>query len=253
MGDGVLSIFKTRALVLKTQDYKENDKLVWLFSEKLGKVCALARGAKKGKSKFLSSTQSFCFGEYILYRGKSLYTINEVEIIDSFQSILKDIDSITYGSYFCELILIALQDEESNRELFKDFVKTFYLLKSKAVDVEVLARMFEMKLLDVTGYRFNFERCSVCGKKIATSNYISFQYHGGICNECERNNGTIISYPAYNILRFLNKTPVENINRIAVSTEFKEEIYKVLNIFISQNYAKKPKSLEIFNCLKGSE
>src|SRR3712207_9006835 len=41
------------------------------------------------------------------------YSINEVEIIDSFQSLLSDMDTITYGSYFCELILIALEQEQS--------------------------------------------------------------------------------------------------------------------------------------------
>ncbi|WP_275936072.1 DNA repair protein RecO [Clostridium haemolyticum] len=66
----------------------------------------------------MSSTQVFCFGEYVLFRGKSLYNINEIDIIDSFQNLLKDMDTITYGSYFCELILIALEQEESNRELF---------------------------------------------------------------------------------------------------------------------------------------
>ncbi|MEA4826295.1 MAG: DNA repair protein RecO, partial [Clostridium sp.] len=138
MGDGFLSIFKTRAIVIKTQDFKENDKLIWLFTEKLGKVSAIARGAKRSKSKFLSSTQPFCFGEYILYRGKNLYNINEVQIIDSFQGILKDIDTITYGSYLCELILIGLQEEESNRDLFKDFIKAFYFMKNNVVDLQIL-------------------------------------------------------------------------------------------------------------------
>ncbi|WMJ82438.1 DNA repair protein RecO [Clostridium sp. MB40-C1] len=248
-----MSVFKSRGVVLKTQDYKENDKLLWIFCEKIGKVCAIARGAKKGKSKFLSSTQQFCFGEYVLYRGKNLFTVNEIEIIDSFQDILKDIDSITFASYFCELILIGLQDEESNRDLFKDFVKALYLLKSKAVDLEILARSFELKILKATGYAFNFDRCSLCGNKLSTSNYISFQYNGGVCADCNKTNGIKISYPAYNILRFLNKTPIENISRISASQELKNEIHKILDIFISQNYSRKPKSLEFYNYLKRSD
>nr|WP_272507374.1 DNA repair protein RecO [Clostridium aestuarii] len=244
-----MAIFKSRAVVLKTQDFKEKDKIVWLFSEKLGKISSIARGAKTSKSKFLSSTQPFCFGEYVLYRGKNLYTINEVETIDSFQGILKDFDSITYASYFCELIIIALNDEESIREFFKEFVKAFYLIKNKAVDLEILTRCFEMKLLKFTGYGFDFDRCSICGKKIISSNYISFQYHGGICRNCRRSNGTNISYTGYSILRFLNNIELENINRISIPREVKNEIYKILNIFISQSYSKKPKSLEIFKYL----
>ncbi|QGU96836.1 DNA repair protein RecO [Clostridium bovifaecis] len=250
MGDDFLSIFKTKAMVLKTQDFKENDKLLWLFTDKLGKVSAIAKGAKKNKSKFFASTQSFCFGEYVLYRGKNLYTINEVEITDSFQSLLNDLDTITYGSYFCELILIALQEEESNRELFQDFIKSFYLMKNNAADLEILARALELKLLRSTGYGFEFENCSICGNKINKSNYLSIQYHGGTCNECNKVNGISISYGAYNVLKFLDRSLIENIPRISLSDDLKKEVYKILNIFISQNYSRQPKSLEIFNYIK---
>ncbi|KEH97028.1 DNA recombination protein RecO [Clostridium botulinum C/D str. BKT12695] len=248
-----MSIFKTKAIVLKTQDYKENDKLVWLFTEKIGKVCAIAKGAKKNKSKFMSSTQTFCFGEYVLFRGKSLYSINEVEIIDSFQNLLKDMDTITYGSYLCELILIALEQEESDRELFKDFIKSFYFLKNHAMDLEILARTFEFKLLKATGYGFDFEKCCICGKRINKSNYLSIQYYGGVCDSCEKTGGVNISYAAYGVLKFLYKTSIENAHIISASNEVKGEIYKVLDMFISQSYSKKPKSLEIFNYLKRSE
>jgi len=236
--------------VIKTQEFKENDKLLWLFTEKIGKVSAIARGAKRSKSKFLSSTQPFCFGEYILYRGKNLYSVNEVEIIDSFQGILKDIDSITYGSYFCELILIALQEEESNRDLFREFIKAFYLVKSNAADTELLARTLELKILKSTGFGFDFEKCCICGNNINKSSYLSIQYHGGTCDKCNRIGGIGISYAAYNILKFLDRSPIENIHRISVPKNLKDEIYKILNIFICQSYEKKPKSLEILEYLK---
>ncbi|KGM97901.1 DNA recombination protein RecO [Clostridium novyi A str. 4552] len=239
--------------MLKTQDYKENDKLVWLFTEKIGKICAIAKGAKKNKSKFMSSTQTFCFGEYVLFRGKSLYSINEVQIIDSFQNLLKDMDTITYGSYLCELILIALEQEESDREFFKDFIKSFYFLKNHAMDLEILARTFELKLLKATGYGFDFEKCCICGKRINKSNYLSIQYYGGVCDSCEKTGGVNISYAAYGVLKFLYKTSIENAHIISASNEVKGEIYKVLDMFISQSYSKKPKSLEIFNYLKRSE
>lgn len=126
-------------------------------------------------------------------------------------------------------------------------------MKNKAVDLDILSRSFEMKLLAATGYKFNFERCSVCGSKITTSNYLSFQYAGGICDKCNKSHGTIISHPAYSVLRFLNKSPIENISRVTVSQKIKNEIYKILSVFIANNYSKKPKSLELFNYLKGSE
>lgn len=249
MGDDFLSIFKTRALVIKTQDIKESDKLVWLFSEKLGKISTIAKGAKKSRNNLFTTTLQFCYGDYVVYRGKSLYTINESAIIDSFQDLLSDLDTLTYASYFCELIDICMQDEESNRELFKHLVTAFYLIKNKAVDIETLARAYELKVLEATGYGLNLENCCICRKKLNHCNYISLQYSGGTCVDCERVNGIYVSNGTYNALKYLTKIPLENVYRISLSKEIKEELYKILSLVISQNYFRKPKSLETLNYL----
>lgn len=243
----------TRAVVIKTQDYRENDKLVWLFTEKVGKVTAIARGAKRNKSKFLSLTLPFCYSEMFLYRGKNLYTINEGQIIESFQDLLGNLESITYASYLCELVYIAMQEEESNRELFKDFVAAFYFMKNNALDFELLSRTFELRILKSTGFGLNLNNCCICKKRINSSDYVSLKYYGGVCPDCERINGVKISYSAYNILKFLNNVPMDKIGRVNASQKDKNEIYRVLSEIISQCYERKPKSLETLKYIKGSE
>ena len=122
-----LSVFETKAVIIKTQDYRENDKLVWFYTEKLGKITAIVRGAKKSKSKFLSLTLPLCYGEYMVYKGKNLYTLQEGKIINSFQGLLNNLDKLTYSSYLCELIDIACEENEVNEKLFKDLVTILYL------------------------------------------------------------------------------------------------------------------------------
>ncbi|MBU3128464.1 DNA repair protein RecO [Clostridium tagluense] len=245
-----MSILKTRAIVIKTQEFKESDKLVWLFTEELGKITAIAKGARKNKSKYVSSTLPCSYGEFILFKGKNLYTINEVTIIDSFQQLLRDLTTITYASYFNELIDISMENEEVNSELFKDFVSAFYFIKNDVMDIEVLARAFETKLLKATGYGLNFEQCVRCRKKITISNNIDLQSYGPICKDCEKVNSIYISNPTYNTLKFLNNFGMDKINRIVVSKASKLELYKILSFIISQNYTRKPKSLEMFDQLR---
>nr|WP_279232905.1 DNA repair protein RecO [Haloimpatiens lingqiaonensis] len=250
MGDDFLSTYKTKAIILKTQDYRENDKIIWLFTEKIGKITAIARGAKKNRSKFLSSTMPFCFGEFVIYRGKSMYLINEVQIIHSFGEFLEDLEMLTYASYLNELIDIALLEEESNRELFKQIVTAYYLMKNKVGDVEILIRAFEIKLLNFTGYGLNFENCCICGKKINSSNYINLSYGGGVCSECNKQGGIVLTNTAYNVLKILSNFPLEKVHRINVNEDMKKQIYKVLSGFIVENYQKTPKSLDMLNVFK---
>src|SRR5471030_1212382 len=245
-----LSIFETKAVIIKTQDFKENDKLVWFYTEKLGKVTAVVRGAKKSKSKFLALTLPMCYGEYMLYQGKNLYTRKERKIINSFQGLLSDLYKLTYSSYLCELIDIACVDNEVNVELFKNLVTTLYLLNTEALDYELLIRSFELKLLRGTGYNLSLDNCSICRKKISSSNYINVFYYGGVCDECPIEHGVFISKGAYNALRFLMNMNVDKLYRLNLNNEIKAEIEKVTTFLISNSYAKKPKSLDMLEFIK---
>ena len=246
----ILSLLKRNGVVIKTQDYRENDKLVWLYTDNLGKITMIAKGAKKSKSKFFANTIPLCYGEYLLFKGKSLFVLQEGKINNSFQGLLDNLDKLTYSSYVCELIDIALVEGEKNIQVFKEFLTTLYLLNTDALDYELLIRYFELKLLKATGYGLNLDNCVCCGKKINVSNYIDVSNFGGICESCIRENGMYLSKGAYNSLKFLINTSPDKIYRLKISNDIKKEIEKVTFYIISHNYAKKPKSLEMLNYLK---
>lgn len=234
-------------------DLKESDKIVWLFTEKLGKVSTVARGAKKSKSKLLPLTLPFCFSDFVLFRGKNMYSLNEGDIITSFQSLLNDLNSLTAASYLCELIDIALIEEESNRELFKELISCFYLLENKAVEQELLLRAFEVKLLMHTGYHFNLDSCVFCKEKLTTSSLINTHYLGGICQRCDKSHALKVSFATYNALRYLVKTPLTNIYKLSLSKEVMSELSYLLTNILFECYGKRPNSLEMLNIFKGVE
>lgn len=246
----ILSIEKTKAIIIKAIDYKENDKLIWAYCEDLGKITFIAKGAKKSKSKNLSLTLPLCFGEYIFFKGRNLYNLQEGKIINSFQGLLNNLDKLTYSSYVCELIDICVQEAEVNKELFRSFITCLYLLNTDAMDYELLIRAFELRLLSATGYGLEFDKCCICKKIIGTSNYISLSHFGGVCVECNKEHGLYISRAGYNALRFLNNTPMDKIYRLNVNKEIKKQIEKVTTFIINSNYSRKPKSLEMLNYIK---
>lgn len=191
-----------------------------------------------------------CYGEYVVYKGKNLYTLQEGKIINSFQGLLDNLYKLTYSSYLCELTDIACADDEINIGLFRNLVTTLYLLNTDALDYELLIRAFELKLLKATGYNLTLDNCSICRKKISSANYISLSYYGGVCDECPKEHGLFISKGAYNSLRFLMNIDVDKLYRLNLNKEIKAEIEKVITFLISNNYAKKPKSLDMLNFIK---
>ena len=53
--------FKTDALVLRTVDYGENDKMVTLFAADRGKIGVCMKGVKKANAKLKFAAQPFAF------------------------------------------------------------------------------------------------------------------------------------------------------------------------------------------------
>ena len=240
-----MSTYKTNGVVIKVQDFKENDKLVYIFTEELGKVKTIAKGSKRNRSNLLTPTMQLCFGEYVIFRGKNLYTLNEAKVINSFGGLLNDLEKLTYSTYICELIDIAMVEEESNRNLFKDFTTCLYLLSTGAINYEILIRAFEIRLLKYTGYDLELGYCSLCKKEIRTSNYINLTYGGGVCDQCEKVDSIFLSKASFNSLRFLSNTSPEKLYRLNLSEDIRKELYKVLTTMISLNYTRTPKSLKM--------
>ena len=65
----------------------------------------------------------------MLFKGKNIYNLQEGKIINSFQGLLNNLDKLTYSSYLCELIDICVEDDESNTELFRDFITYLIFIK----------------------------------------------------------------------------------------------------------------------------
>ena len=245
-----MALVKTKGVIIKVQDYKENDKLLWMYTEELGKVTCIAKGAKRSKSQLLSVTLPLCFGEYLLFKGKNLYNLQEGKIINSFQGLLNNLEKLTYSSYLCELIDICVENDEVNSALFKEFMICLYLLSTDALDYELLVRAFELRLLEATGYNLELDRCCICKKKISVADYISLSHYGGVCDECNKEYGFFISKPAYNALRFLKNTSMDKVYRLNVNDEIKNQMERVITNIIANNYSKRPKSLEMLSYIK---
>ena len=75
---------KVNALVIKAIDYKENDKILTLYSLEKGRLSANIKGVKKPKAKLKFASEPFCFAEFILAEKLGKYTVINASYKNSF-------------------------------------------------------------------------------------------------------------------------------------------------------------------------
>ncbi|MBQ4268199.1 MAG: DNA repair protein RecO [Clostridia bacterium] len=143
---------KTDAIVLRSIDYKDNDKLLTLFSPTLGKITAGARGVKKPKAKLSFAAQPFCFAEYVLAEKGGRYTVTSAYMHESFYSLRTDVTrfyAACAAAEVCNHILLENDALEGTFIAFIGFLKSVAL--SEDDPAEALAT-FLLVALHESGY-----------------------------------------------------------------------------------------------------
>ena len=114
---------KTEAIVLQAIDYKDNDKLLTLFSPSLGKITAGIKGVKKPTAKLAFAAQPFCFAEYVLAEKGGRYTVTSAYLHESFFSLRLDLDAFYAACAAAEACKILIPENERYDGTFIGFAE----------------------------------------------------------------------------------------------------------------------------------
>ena len=114
--------YKVRGIVLASNDYKEKDILITLFTVELGKIKAVLRGAKQQKAKLKFAGQPFCFADWILVKKGEFFFVTQVDLIDTFYDLTLDYDDFLTASALSEVVIELLKPNIINEALFVKFL-----------------------------------------------------------------------------------------------------------------------------------
>lgn len=191
---------KTEAIVLNAVDYKDNDKLLTLFSPTLGKITAGARGVKKPTAKLAFATQPFCFAEYVLAEKGGRYTVTSAYLHESFFALRESITRYFAGCVGAEACKALSVENERYEGLFIGFAE---LLKSLCLtgedEAESLVTFLQIALRE-SGYPIDLEYLEECDGDIGKE--LWFDFADGRFAPFERCiSGERASVSTYHILR----------------------------------------------------
>ena len=78
------------AIVLRHVNYRDNDRMVTLFSPSRGRIDAVIRNCRKPKSHNLNAGELFALGDYMLYESGGHTTVTSVHLIETFYALRED-------------------------------------------------------------------------------------------------------------------------------------------------------------------
>lgn len=237
-------IIRTQGVVLRYTDFKESDRMLTLFSPEYGKMSILARGCRKAKSKFLSVTQLFAYGEYVLLKRGDIYILTQGAIIDTFFDIREDVEKYAYASYAIDLVEEVIVAGEQNTPLFYLLLQVLSYFAYSDLNPRDITYVFELKFTDIMGYRPNLEYCTSCGAEISNPVYFCPSKGGIICSECYKvdKEGYNIQMGTVQVMRHILDMDLKRINILKISPNFRRQLDKILSAYLEERLEKKLKT-----------
>jgi len=175
---------RVEAVVLRHLDWGEADRLLTLFTREHGKLRCVAKGVRKLRSRKAGHLEPFTRVALMLARGHDLWIVTQAETVEAYLSLRDDLERTAYAAYILELVDRFMYEEGENRALYTILVDVLGRINSPE-DAFLAVRYFEMRLLDIIGFRPQLFTCVACGETIqAQDQFFSFQQGGILCPKC---------------------------------------------------------------------
>ena len=174
----MLKSLTSQGLVLYNRNFREDDKLVKIFTEQAGKRMFFVKHA--GKSKLAPVIQPLTAANLLMkINDDGLSYIEDYQDVVTYHRINEDLFIMAYASYVAALADASLQDNQPDPALFAFLQKTLELMND-GLDYEVLTNIFEIQILSRFGVSLNFHDCAFCHRMGLPFDF-SFKYSGVLC------------------------------------------------------------------------
>jgi DNA repair protein RecO (recombination protein O) len=179
---------KTEAIVLRSIRYGEADRILHLYSRESGRIGAIAKGARKPKSRFGGRLEPFFRLDLMLHEGRGdLHTVTGVATVDGYPRLRSDGAAIGAGARACDAFLRLLDSAEPNPPAYHLLCRYLELLDAPgnphSASLEV-ALSFRLKLALVAGFAPELASCARCGEGDQLAGF-SGAAGGVVCSACE--------------------------------------------------------------------
>jgi len=151
------------ALVLRTQNYKESDRLCTLLTRTHGVIRAYARGARNLKNKNFAATQQLSYARFTLFSTRDSFIVDETHLEHIFTLVLSELERLSLAQYLCELAE-ELTPPDMNEPYLLLMLRALHTLSNRSRSVPLIKAATEMRLMAMSGFMPDLVMCSDCGE-----------------------------------------------------------------------------------------
>jgi DNA repair protein RecO (recombination protein O) len=205
-----MALFETEALILRSYNLAEADKIVVCLSRSAGLIRGVAKGCRKLRNRFGAALEPFTLVNLTYYEkeNQELVSFRQVEIVKSRFNLSSNASILTGFSYMGDLLIDFSPPHQANDNLFRMALACFEAAAEAPDDLEAVLRYFEVWLLKLEGFLPDLRECGNCHRAFSGEEAIYLGSDLSLrCLECSNGRGRVVSKRLHTQLRTVEKVP----------------------------------------------
>jgi DNA repair protein RecO (recombination protein O) len=169
----------TTGIILTRTDYGEADRIITLLTPDYGKLCLIAKGVRRIKSKLAGGIELFSVSNISFIKGRGdIGTLVSTRLLKHYGRIVQDIERVQLGYELIKL-LNKITEDEPEPEYFTLLDQAFSALDDASLHLKLVEGWFYAQMLRHGGFTPNLSTDTV-GHKLDASKKYNFSFDDSV-------------------------------------------------------------------------
>lgn len=248
-----LRSFRVEAVVLRHVDWGEADRLLTLYTLERGKLRAVAKGARRIRSRKAGHLEPFTYVRLQLATGRDLPIVTQADTVNAYLPLREDLLKTAMAAYVVELLdRFTYEEEQVHAGLFSLLTETLQRIAALA-DPWLALRYYEIRFLDFLGFRPHLFACANCGQEVQPVPQFFSPAHGGVlCPRCgqQASDALPVSVEALKYMRHLQRSAYSQAARARPAPPTRAEMETIMRRYFAFLLERELHSPDFIRCVQ---
>jgi DNA repair protein RecO (recombination protein O) len=244
-----MRLVTTDAIVLRSYNLAESDRIVVCLTRTSGLVRAVAKGARRMKSRFGAALEPFTLIKLSFQEreNRDLVTMSGAEILKSHFNLSATFESAEVLAYMGEMVAEFAPPHETDERLFRMLTACVDALAQQRGSERTLTRYFEIWLLRLAGLFPDFRVCADCGVAVENGATIDIELRP-FCKKCSPVNASVLAPDMIKLIRASHQlSPLKFVLEHDLTERQYAEIGDLTHRLITRAIERRPRTLVASN------
>lgn len=243
-----MPIDQSEAVILRTQNFAEQDKLVVFFSREKGLVRGIAKGARKFNNRFGSSLEPLSIVRIFYYEKErhDLVTVSNCDLLESAFEMFSDRKTACFLAYLAEVTEKFSPYRAGEEKLYRLLVSLIRAARA-GQKAEYLVRYFEYWFLKVNGILPDFQTCQKCRRRISGTAWLEPRKDGVLCDRCAGDKKIELSPRLARAVDWIKKNPPQTPPDPEIEAEDWKKLGRVFQSIIVFHLEERPRTIDLMD------